>query len=294
MGSAELALHARIAGIRRPDVGTSLWEDRSLVKTWAMRGTLHLVAAAELPELVRGLGTRHQLADGRLAPVLRGQPRRDARAPGRDRRGAGRGPPMTRTALAGALADRLGDPAFAERGHVRLGHLPQAGGSRWAGCAFGPDRGPQRDVRRPARVARASRCRSPTRPASTPLIVRHLARVPRRNQGRAGALVGRAERQAHASRSRRLDDRLALEDLARATRRYVLAEDLATLARTRVESPSTRVRLLAGFDPYTLSLQKEAEPLLPIARRPLVSRTAGWISPSSCQGAPSPAPGRTS
>ena len=58
MSSAELSLRARVAGVRRPDVGAALWDERTLVKTWAMRGTLHLVAATELPELVRGLGTR--------------------------------------------------------------------------------------------------------------------------------------------------------------------------------------------------------------------------------------------
>jgi hypothetical protein len=55
----------------------------------------------------------------------------------------------------------------------------------------------------------------------------------------------------------------------------VLREDAEDLAR---REPSKTIRLLPGFDPYTLSVQKEAEPLLPIARRPLVSRTAGWIS----------------
>ncbi len=55
----------------------------------------------------------------------------------------------------------------------------------------------------------------------------------------------------------------------------VRSDDVAELANI---DPSTAVRLLPGFDPYTLSLQKEAEPLLPMARRPLVSRTAGWIS----------------
>ena len=58
MSSAELSLRARVRGLRRADVRDVLWRDRTLVKTWAMRGTLHLVAAGELPELVRGLGTR--------------------------------------------------------------------------------------------------------------------------------------------------------------------------------------------------------------------------------------------
>ena len=59
------------------------------------------------------------------------------------------------------------------------------------------------------------------------------------------------------------------------TKVLVLTRDLEALATIE---PSTSVRLLPAFDPYTLGLQKEAEPLLPRARRPLVSRTAGWIS----------------
>ena len=42
MSSAELSLDARLEGLRRDDVRTALWTKRTLVKTWAMRGTLHL------------------------------------------------------------------------------------------------------------------------------------------------------------------------------------------------------------------------------------------------------------
>ena len=49
MSAAELALWARTDGITREDVQSALWEERTLVKTWAMRGTLHLMSAAELP-----------------------------------------------------------------------------------------------------------------------------------------------------------------------------------------------------------------------------------------------------
>ena len=35
-------------GLGRATVHRALWEDRTLVKTWAMRGTLHLLRADEL------------------------------------------------------------------------------------------------------------------------------------------------------------------------------------------------------------------------------------------------------
>ena len=81
------------------------------------------------------------------------------------------------------------------------------------------------------------------------------------------SLVGGASRAARrcASRSRRWAT--AGRVLADGTKVLVRSDDVAELANI---DPSTAVRLLPGFDPYTLSLQKEAEPLLPLARRPLV------------------------
>ena len=38
MSAAELALWARVDGLRPADVQAALWQERSLVKTWAMRG----------------------------------------------------------------------------------------------------------------------------------------------------------------------------------------------------------------------------------------------------------------
>ena len=49
MSSAELTLWARLDGLEPDAVRRALWEERTLVKTWAMRGTLHLLPAAELP-----------------------------------------------------------------------------------------------------------------------------------------------------------------------------------------------------------------------------------------------------
>jgi len=86
MGSAELQLAARVEGITQADVRAVLWEQRKLVKTWTLRGTLHLHPADELSlwtaarravpdetdsEIVRAIGealggrrlTREELAD---------------------------------------------------------------------------------------------------------------------------------------------------------------------------------------------------------------------------------------
>src|SRR5579864_1629250 len=49
MSSAELTLWARVEGLDRQAIRRALWEQRTLIKTWAMRGTLHLLPADELP-----------------------------------------------------------------------------------------------------------------------------------------------------------------------------------------------------------------------------------------------------
>lgn len=52
---AELQVWARVDGVSPDDVRDALWEERSLVRTWCMRGTLHLLTAQDLPLFVAAL-----------------------------------------------------------------------------------------------------------------------------------------------------------------------------------------------------------------------------------------------
>jgi DNA glycosylase AlkZ-like len=56
--AAELALADRVDGLGPGRVGELIDPQRALVKTWAMRGTLHLFAADDLPLWVAALQTR--------------------------------------------------------------------------------------------------------------------------------------------------------------------------------------------------------------------------------------------
>ena len=49
LSAAELSIARRIAGATCRDVQRALWEDRTLVKTFGPRGTVHLLPTAELP-----------------------------------------------------------------------------------------------------------------------------------------------------------------------------------------------------------------------------------------------------
>src|SRR5215467_11846205 len=49
LSAAELSIGRRIAGATRTDVQRALWVERTLVKTFGPRGTIHLLPAADLP-----------------------------------------------------------------------------------------------------------------------------------------------------------------------------------------------------------------------------------------------------
>jgi hypothetical protein len=79
--SAELQLAARVDGVTREDVRAALWDRRTLVKAWTVRGTLHLHPAGELPlwlaarRAVAGVGEGEGLPawpapDGVVHPAL--------------------------------------------------------------------------------------------------------------------------------------------------------------------------------------------------------------------------------
>ncbi len=73
MSAAELSIGLRLAAGTRADVRAALWGERSLVKTFGPRGTVHLLAAAQLPMWAGALSAVPMLpnsfaADIRLSP----------------------------------------------------------------------------------------------------------------------------------------------------------------------------------------------------------------------------------
>jgi hypothetical protein len=56
MSAAEVSLALRVAGATRDDVANALWEERSLVKTFGPRGTVHLLPSADLAWWLAALG----------------------------------------------------------------------------------------------------------------------------------------------------------------------------------------------------------------------------------------------
>lgn len=73
LSAAELSIGLRLVGVTRADVREALWTERSLVKTFGPRGTVHLLSAQDLPWWTGALSAippsrNSQAKDVRLTP----------------------------------------------------------------------------------------------------------------------------------------------------------------------------------------------------------------------------------
>jgi hypothetical protein len=144
LSAAELSIGRRIAGATRADVRRALWEERTLVKTFGPRGTIHLLPTADLPMWTGALsalppsGSAHpegvRFTPGQVGDVIAAIG--DALA----------GAELTVDELTEAIADRAGPwavertmDAFQDK-WPRWRQLTSAAAHRGVLC-FGPDRG---------------------------------------------------------------------------------------------------------------------------------------------------------
>lgn len=117
--SAELSLGLRLDNIRQADVRAALWTERNLVKTYGLRGTLHIFPTREVAMWLAALRARvpprpPRLVEGEAIPPERLGEVLDAMRDALD------GQQLTREEFGRALAERLGawieeasHPAFA-------------------------------------------------------------------------------------------------------------------------------------------------------------------------------------
>jgi len=141
--SAELSLLARVEGLDPSALRDALWKERSLVKLWAMRGTLHMFASDEYPMWQAGARHVHAFPQARVAPWVRRHRDRARSSPRRGRAGAGRASAHPRGARRrGRAADEV--EAAGGAGARELGIAPQAGvvhGQALLRTGQGPQRG---------------------------------------------------------------------------------------------------------------------------------------------------------
>jgi hypothetical protein len=272
--SAELAVRVRREASRSGEVGRALSQGR-LIKTWAMRGALHLLTPEEggaflslmaagrsweRPSWVRYFGLTPEVMDSLRRAV----------------REALEGNVLTREELVAAVIRRRklahvgeglrsgwgtllkplawqGDLCFGpSRGNRVTFMRPEDASSRWAGL-------PDPDEAAPAAIAAYVAAYGP-------------ATIDRFGNWLSGGWFGKRQLRTWFGE---LGDRLAEVEVD-GERAHVLAEDLDELASAR---PTSAVRLLPGFDQYVLGPGTGDGHVVPAARRVAVSKQSGWISP---------------
>jgi hypothetical protein len=271
--SAELSLWNRLDGVAAGDLATALWTDREYVKTWAIRGTLHLLPAAEYP-LVQAALSRYEHY---LKPVwLRnfGVSRDELELLIATVGEALDGPPLTRVELADEVARRTGSEDLAEKIRESWGAMLKPASFRGQLC-FAPSSGQQVRFTRPDRWL-----------DSVPAVDSDaaLAEVTRRYL----AAYGPATREDFArwwgvtpARAKALlaglGDEATQVEVAGVTG-WLLAADAAAVAGTKPAEERT-VRLLPAFDPYVIGASRAVPELVAGDVRDRIYRPQGWISP---------------
>ena len=278
MSAAEMSLGARLEGAVVSDVGRALWEERTLVKTWAMRGTLHLLPADDLPLYVAALGP--YLKEG----VIRWLNRR-----GLDLRSVS----VLSDAIVGALD---AEPLTRKELGARVGRALGRDDSEWiehswggvVKCAvleglvcFGPSRGNETTF---VRVDRwlgecASAGVNPETAAHDEACVELLRRY-LRAYGPADlrdycAWSGLRAREADGAWKALRDELVAINVDGRSL--YLLSEDVDEFMER--ETGLNIVRLLPNFDSYLLA-HKDKTHLVCEDYYKEIYRSAGWIGPA--------------
>ena len=272
--SAELAVRLRRDKSRPGEVSRALSDGR-LIKTWAMRGALHLltpedggaylslVAAGrswELPSWQRYFGMRAEHWGLLRATV------RDALD----------GRVLTREELVEAI---VAQPTLGHLGdELRSGWGTLFKPLAWQGdLCYGPSQGTRVTFTRPE--AASSRWAGVPVPdeAAPKVILAYLAAYGPATAANLRNWLARGRIGARHLRTwfTGLGDQLAEVEVG-GERAYVRAEDLDELVSAR---PTTAVRLLGGFDQYVLGPGTDDGRVTPAARRSAVSRQSGWISP---------------
>ncbi len=270
MSAAELALRARVRRLLPGEVRKALWKDRTLVKTWFVRGAVHLIPSADLGSFLGALQPR----EPRMLAFLHsnGLSRREAEAIVGEIVALLRDGPLIRRELAERVGERLG--AKARRWVASpWGVIVRLACARGLVC-FGPEQGnevtfvrledwlPRSSRPEPDEAARILLNRylsafGPATPADyvlwTNLLVSDVRKAWR-------GIEGDLE-------ETQIDGR----------RGFVLREDLKALNSARFSGSA--VRLLPNFDPLLLGHRDKAH-LVDKAHYKRVYRKAGWIYPS--------------
>ena len=273
MSSAELTLWARVEDLEPGMVGEALWEHRSLAKTWAMRGTLHLLPADELPTWVAAQGVLKPRHHAKSWQKYYGLTYEEAEVMLAAIREALDGRMLTREELAQEVGRIMGSEEIGGKLRDGFGALLKPSALR-GDLLFAPS------VGRNVRFARPDQWLPGWEPAATEVAAREVVR-------RYLAAYGPATREefarwfgmtspAQAGRLiEGLDEEVAPVEVE-GSHAWMLAEHVPEAEKAE---PSGVVRLLPAFDHYVVAAPRNREAVLPEVLKRRVYRPQGWLSP---------------
>lgn len=269
--SAKLSLWARLDGLDADVIDHALWEDRSLVKTWAMRGTLHLLPAAEYPLWRAMLGEYEHYRKGSWLRHFGFADEAELDTVVETIGDVLRQGPLDREALATAVADEIGDADVAERLRDSWGATLKPASFNGQLCYAPNDEGNVQFIHPEVWLGEYKQV-DPER-AKREVTRRYLAvygPATREQYARwAGVQPAEAGRRIDA-----LGDDLSVVELD-GTRRWLLTEDVSSVAQA---TPTGMVHLLPRFDPYVVGAPREEPAICPDDHVDRVYRSNGWIS----------------
>lgn len=281
LSSAELTLAARVEDLEPDAVRRALWEERSLVKTWAMRGTLHLLPSAEFPLWQAALATRRgwEVGAWQRAFATKEELERINQAVAE----ALDGQLLTREELADRVGELTGSKLLGDKLRESWGALLKPAAALGLIC-FAPGKGQQVRFTRPDTWLGGWTDHDPEQ-AMDEVTRRFLAAsgpVTREDFARWWGIPSPA-------RGARLLQRLGGEVVrveVEGADAYALAADLPGLAESGgrgkaagAGAGSRTVRLLPAFDQYVITATLHAERLMPGPFKARVYRPQGWLSP---------------
>src|SRR5215472_13204296 len=272
MSAAELAAWARVDGLQRGAIPRAVWEERTLIKTWAMRGTLHLLPSADLPLWHGALATsrryRSELGWKRWLGITLRELDELTEAIGKalDSR------ILTREELlreAGRLSGSKTKLALNGWGTVLK---PAAFAGR---LCFAPSVGTRVRFTRPDTwLKQPGRALDPAA-ATAELTRRFLSAYAPATVHDFARWWGGASMKTVRGWLNGLNEEVVTVDLEGESA-WMLAHDVREL---RDLSPTRSVRLLPAFDPYVVGASRHARHLLPGEFRSRIYRPQGWLSP---------------
>ena len=269
MSAAELALCTRVEGLSAQDVRNALWQEHTLVRTWAMRGTLHVLSASELPLYVAARNWQLDASWSKyFAEFGFSTAQQDAyllAIPHVLEQGA-----MTRPQLADAVAKHIGVPSARDFILSSSWGAPLKPSAYRGELSFGPGQGQSVTFLNPKAWIGEWQLIEPEQ-ALQEMARRYLRAYGPANADNFAFWWGCGKTQARKI-FKSLEEELE-EVEVEGWRAFALRE---TLPLIQSIEPTEQIHLLPLFDTYTIGSPRDCEPLLAHVHKRKVFNLQGW------------------